>query len=293
MSLSETFLAAVPSGAGEILATSPELEATLRGMLATAGVEWPSLALPPDVFVRHLAKRVPPNATCATVAALRAADLYLACACGSGDPAALALFDERCLKDTRRLLARVAVAGISDEDVMQMVRVKLFVGDGGRGPKIGDYAGKGELRNWTRVILTRVVLDLVREAGPERHITLDEAAAEGSASRIDPETAYLKEHYRAEFKAAFEEAARSLSKRERNLLRHQVVFGLSIEQIAAIYHVHRATAARWLADARALLSGRTRAALFARIEVSRGQIESILRLIESHVELSLQRVLAA
>ena len=66
----------------------------------------------------------------------------------------------------------------------------------------------------------------------------------------DPELLHLKQHYREAFRAAFASAMTSLSSEERVLLRQHFIDGLNIDEIAALHHIHRATAARWLAQAR-------------------------------------------
>jgi hypothetical protein len=46
--------------------------------------------------------------------------------------------------------------------------------------------------------------------------------------------------------------------RARNLLRQHVLDGLTIDELARLYRAHRATCARWLADARSELALHTR-----------------------------------
>jgi RNA polymerase sigma-70 factor (ECF subfamily) len=64
-----------------------------------------------------------------------------------------------------------------------------------------------------------------------------------------------------------------------------VIDGLGIDQIAAIYHVHRATAARQLNQARAALVEATRERMRAALRISEPELESILRMIMSDVTL--------
>lgn len=287
--LVDSFLAGVAEPMRSELAASPELAQRLEKLLDEARARWSDIEIPSEPVMRWIGERV---AIAGGLDRMQAVDLYLACGCAAGNSRAIASFDAACLPDIRRLLARLPVPGISEQDVHQIVRQRLFVGDGERAPKIRDYVGTGELRSWVRVIITRTVLDLRRGADVEkRHAALEDAAFLVSTA-ADPELEYLKRLYATEFKTAFEEAAGALSKRDRNLLRSQIVFGLSIDQIAAIYHVHRATAARWLEGARKELTNRTRDALVMRVEVSHGQLDSILRLIESQLDLSIQRILS-
>src|SRR5262249_43055522 len=80
----------------------------------------------------------------------------------------------------------------------------------------------------------------------------DEILAALPAEGSDPEIEHFKRLYAAEFRAALSEAIAGLASRERNLLRHGFADALSIDQIGALYGVHRSTAARWIHAARAL-----------------------------------------
>ncbi len=81
----------------------------------------------------------------------------------------------------------------------------------------------------------------------------------------------------------------SLTPRQRNLLRHQLVDHLSIDEIGALYQVHRATAARWLEAARQAVVEQIKLAMMARLRIHGEEYESILRLIHSAVDLSISR----
>jgi RNA polymerase sigma-70 factor (ECF subfamily) len=70
------------------------------------------------------------------------------------------------------------------------------------------------------------------------------------------------------------------------------VYGSTVDQIATVYQVHRATAARWVAKAREELARKTRDALRKRLELSQSQFESVVRMIESQIDLSIERLLA-
>ena len=67
--------------------------------------------------------------------------------------------------------------------------------------------------------------------------------------------------------------------------------GVSSTDIAGLFGVHRATAKRWLADAREALLVGTKRELAARVGRGVEELDSILRLIESRLDLSLRLVL--
>src|SRR5262249_30568597 len=107
----------------------------------------------------------------------------------------------------------------------------------------------------------------------------------------DPQLAYLQQHYGAQFRAAFGDAVASLPPRARNLLRHSVLDGLGIDQIAAIYHVHRATAARQLKQARATLVAATRDRMRAALGIGETELDSIFRVLVSMANVTLREIL--
>jgi RNA polymerase sigma-70 factor, ECF subfamily len=57
--------------------------------------------------------------------------------------------------------------------------------------------------------------------------------------------------------------------------------------------VHRATAARWLTDARERLGEIIRTELAARLQIAAEEVDSIVRLVQSRVDMSLDRLLVS
>jgi RNA polymerase sigma-70 factor (ECF subfamily) len=97
--------------------------------------------------------------------------------------------------------------------------------------------------------------------------------------------------YGPAFKRAFQTALAELEPRERMLLRFQYVDGLTVDQMGALYRVHRATAARWVAQAREKLGEQTRRHLVRELGTHEGGLTSILEIVQGHVDVSLVRVL--
>jgi RNA polymerase sigma-70 factor (ECF subfamily) len=260
------------------------LESALAAALAAATAAWPEADLAAEEFVPYLAIRLPAgDDPVASLAALNVADLYLACALSRGDPGALAAFDARCLSVVDLALARMSAPPAMVDEVKQMVRRLLLVADG-RPPRIVDYAGRGDLRGFVRVTAVREALHIFRRGRPE--LELDDTLGARAASD-DPELAYLKDLYRAEFKIAFREAMGSLSDRQRNLIAQHFLDRLTLEQMAALYRVHRATVVRWLAAAREALLRGTHRAMTSRLKVRPAELDSILRLIDSQLDVSI------
>ena len=97
------------------------------------------------------------------------------------------------------------------------------------------------------------------------------------------------------YKTTFEDAMRSalaaMSSRERNLLRYHFVERLSIDRLAELYKVHRATAARWIVRAQQHLAEETRARFAAQIPVAADSMPRLLAMVRSKLDLSLSAVL--
>jgi RNA polymerase sigma-70 factor (ECF subfamily) len=118
------------------------------------------------------------------------------------------------------------------------------------------------------------------------------AAAEELAASVHPELAYLKRTYRAPFVECFEAAFAGLTNRERTLLRLHLVSRLRLDQIAPMFQVNISTVSRWLAGARESLLAQTREGLGRRLHVSPGEFDSLARLLQSQIDVSLVRLLA-
>jgi RNA polymerase sigma-70 factor, ECF subfamily len=270
------------------------IEQLLADGLSAARAAWPGVALPDQQFVAYLARRLPAGdgsdePVSARLAGMRVADLYLACACAAGDARALDAFERSCLDVVDSALATMRMDSDQVQEVKQIVRRLLLVADG-RLPRIVEYAGRGDLRGWVRVTAAREALRVLRRG--RREVPLEADALERAIPvGADAQLEHLKAVYRGEFRAAFGEAMAALSQRERNLLGHQFADGLTLDQIAALYRVHRATVARWLGRARTRLLRGTRAALRGRLRVPMADLDSIMRLIESRLEVTLPQVL--
>lgn len=283
--LSDAFLAASEGAAG-IGDEVPDLEAALADAVARARAAWPQITTVDDAtYARWLGERVAGE----ELARTRVEDLLAACACAAGDAQAIAAVEARTFKDVQAALGKMGLSSDRIAEVEQGLRKLVFVGDGpdGAGPRIGEYRGAGDLRAWLRVTAMRAALKLIRKDARER--PTDDAVLEARSSADDPELAYMKAAYRAAFREAFQEALDTLLPKERLLLKQQIVDGLGIDELGALYQVHRATAARWVASAREKLLGRTRRTFMMRARLSSDECESIMRLVRSQLDVSLHR----
>jgi RNA polymerase sigma-70 factor (ECF subfamily) len=268
------------------------LVAFLADRLAEAHGRWPDVRLDDVAFVNHLARHLPAGDLLSTLSQVRIADLFLACACAGGDVAALQGFEETFSGELRIVKARLRKSAAEADDFAQGCRQRLFAPPR---PKIGDYSGQGDLRNWLRVTLVRMLVDHQRSTRQrDAREQLSEPASPAfdvPTSEHDMELDFLKQKYGAEFRAAFEQAAMALSPADRNLLRQHFSDGLTVDDIGALHNVHRATAARRVAKARAQLFDGTRRVLMNNLGLSRSELDSVMRMIESNVHVSVHRIL--
>ncbi len=253
---------------------------------------WPAVHVEAEAFAQRLIAR---TGSAFTPSRDLDADLYLATALGRRDPAAIAAFEAELLPQVDGALARLRLGAAELDDLKQGLRVDLLVGDGTRAPRIDTYLGHGPLVAWLRVSAIRRALTLRRSTNREE--SLEELVLAGwpgpspDAAASDAGGRLLRQTYTAHLKTALTTALAELSVRERNLLRHSIIDELTVDELALMYRVHRSTCARWLVDARAALGRATRRALSDQLGPLEGQLDSVLRLVESDVELSLSRLM--
>jgi RNA polymerase sigma-70 factor (ECF subfamily) len=114
---------------------------------------------------------------------------------------------------------------------------------------------------------------------------------ESRATDDDPELSYMKALYREAFRTAFRAAVLTLDPREKKALHQHTVLGLTIDEIGAAHGVHRATAARWVQGARESLFAAVRRELAENLQVNQKELASVLRLVQSHLEVTMKRLL--
>src|SRR5262249_3674500 len=137
-----------PDGEGQAA-----LEASLSPAFERARAAWPGVTVEAAAFAEWCGARAPEELEAVeALAQLRADDLYLACGCESGVPAALKAFDERLLARVPLFLSRLDPEPQLIESTRQSLRDKLFVAAAGKPAKIAQYQGRGALEGWLRVV---------------------------------------------------------------------------------------------------------------------------------------------
>ncbi|HET6151066.1 MAG TPA: sigma-70 family RNA polymerase sigma factor [Polyangia bacterium] len=244
---------------------------------------WPDVRIAIETFAERLADlNISPSGLEAW-----ATDLYLACAAGEGDYVAIRIIDELFVA---RLVGRIRRLGASVDDtadVLQMVRERLFAGPH---PRIRAYNASGPLEQWVKVIAIRTAID--RHRLESRTRSSSEPADSVAASPPALEEALFKIRYRAEFEQALRDQIRSLSERDRTVLRLHLYDRVSLEDIAAARGVHRVTVARWIWNAGEIVLEGLRRHFKERHGMLPRELDSLARLVGSQLGSGLRALLA-
>jgi len=258
---------------------------SLARRLAAAVRATPGVRLDPREFEANLRTRLAgaPDWEGA-LSELQVEDLYLAWALTQGDRAAFERFERDFLALLPTQLRGAAAEG---DELAQLVRTRLFVARAGESPRITQYSGRGPFGGWLRTVAARCLLDLKRaKQGREVASELDHPAVV-----TDPELDYLKLRYASDFKRAFEAALSQLEPHQVALLKLSFIEQLSPSAIGVMYRVSARTVQRWLVDLRHGLRVATREGLRAQLTLEPSELESLLGLLDSQLEVSLHRVL--
>jgi RNA polymerase sigma-70 factor, ECF subfamily len=158
-------------------------------------------------------------------------------------------------------------------------------------PKIGTYSGRAALERWLAVAARRAALMWLRQNQTEMRVRRASAADSVGGNNGNLETTYIKERYRGEFERALSEALARLPERQRVLLRLYMVNGVTVERIATMFKVGKATVSRWMAAARSALLDDIKETLRKRLGTSSDELASLARMVASRLEVTLPSLL--
>jgi RNA polymerase sigma-70 factor (ECF subfamily) len=146
------------------------------------------------------------------------------------------------------------------------------------------------LLGWLRVVAVREALQARRRTRRE-DLHDDVAIFQGSGAEANIEITLMRQRYASSFREAVEGALRCLTPEQRSLLRFHTRDGLTIDQLAPILGVHRATAARRLEKARTEVFERTRRLLREQHGLTESEARSLCRALADEVDVSIARAL--
>ncbi|MBL0215568.1 MAG: sigma-70 family RNA polymerase sigma factor [Myxococcales bacterium] len=220
-----------------------------------------------------------------------AAELYLACGCALGDATALRIFDRQIAGGLTAALRRMRLDDATAADVLQQLRLRLFTAAPGEPPKIVAYAGTGKLGALVHVAAMRLALDARRSQRRLDPTPVEDHLGSTASPSADVITLLNKAELRQALRQAFEQAAADLPRRDRTLLRMNLLDGLSIDELSTMHRVHRATVARWLVAAREQLTADARRRFVELAGIDGADLTSAGELVESQLTVSLERLL--
>jgi RNA polymerase sigma-70 factor, ECF subfamily len=217
-----------------------------------------------------------------------AGDLAIAFAVGLGDPVVTRRFGELVAGDVTAAARAIDSDPAFVDEIAQATRVRLVVADAGARPRIAGYRGTGPLRAWVAITARRLALNARKHAPRDAG---DDVLADVVDREPSPEIRHLKALYRVEFREALSAALAGLAHRALALLRLRFVEGLELAQIGLLYRVHESTASRWIAAALDDVARATRRHLAAQLAVTPETADSVARIVQSQLDLSIARLL--
>jgi RNA polymerase sigma-70 factor, ECF subfamily len=264
-------------------------EPDLSEALAKGAAAWPGVKVSREALAAHLARIARGAET--SLEGLHLEDLYLACACTNKDDRAILAFEGKYLHEVPSYVGQIDRSPPFIDEVGQQLREKLFVTTNDEGqPKISEYTGRGPLGAWVRVVCVRLALNLRRR--PKHTVeTEGERAPVLRSAAPDPEMDFLKSKYKDEFRDAFQATLAELTGDERAVLKMHYIDGLNIDQIGVAYRVHRATVARWLSHSREKIMEETKKRLEERLQMKSAEVESLIGLVRSQLDVSIYKFL--
>ncbi len=264
----------------------------LEARLAEAQWVWPDIGGDLSVFAGYIGGRLPEGDDLSgQLEKLKVSDLYLAWGCSQGDAVALAAFATHFDEMVEGAVRRFAKQGLDVEEAKQKVLEYILFPTGKRAAAISLYGGHGSLKGYLGVTVVREVLRMIKANKKMPAVDMQDPGVMLADVSDDPELQMLKNRYRTEFKSAFQDAMTGLDPSDRNLLRYYYVSDLTLTQIAAISGVKHNTVSRRLAKVRSTLLTSTRDGLLAMAGVDQHQFDSIVRLVQSQLNVSMYRIL--
>lgn len=265
-----------------------ELDGAIAAAHDRARRAWPDVgAIAADRFAAELHRRLGPDLTVAELAELCTDDVYLAIACLAGDPRAGEHL-ERCLDEVGHAARKLRATDEQAAEMRGHLRSVLFTVDADRRAGLDTYTGRGNLRGYIKVIATRELIRVINRGRKEQPI---EPLLERLELERAPELSMLRAQHGTAIAQALRTALAALPDRDRALLRYSLVDAWSVAQIGELYGVHKATAARWVAAARDALGDRLRSEVAAQVGITPGEVDSLIALVRSRIDVSLERIL--
>jgi RNA polymerase sigma-70 factor (ECF subfamily) len=280
---------------GTVAARLAEADAVATAELLSALYErgraaHPRVVVSEEAFGRHLARCANGGGDGATasLAAIAAEDVYLACACATRARGAAAAFEQRFGRVIRRAVSRVLDTVDERQEAEQRAWQHLIVEETEGPPRIAHYLGQAPLEKWVSVASMRVAISFGRTESAERRLR-EKAIAE--ASGVDPEALFAQGRLRTAFETAVSDALARLKPRERLVMKLFLVSGMTLDAIGKSLGITRQAVSKTLARARESIVKNVEASVKQSLQMSKEDLTSVLRYVASQLDVSISRVL--
>jgi RNA polymerase sigma-70 factor (ECF subfamily) len=260
---------------------------TVETLFEEGQAAWPRLALPREDFERYLAEHA---LAPAEVPAAIAADLFVACACANRVKGAAEAFMKRYDRDIRIAVARIDRSPSFYDEVTQSLSESLLVGTDR--PRIAQYAGRGPLGAWVAMSARRLAGRLAHGGHTASPLDEETMALEALGPESDPSLFYLKKRYGQEVRQALIDAFAALAAQDKMMMRLFLVEKMTMEAIGRVLELSQPTISRRLRDVRIQVTATAKRHLHERLGASAEEIESLIRLVQSQVEIRFSRILS-
>jgi len=272
------------------------LAAFINDVVARATERWPGIELDSSAFASALAAGLLGDTpTPGELEGVCGTELFLTTACAAGDRRAIEHLERSFISEVPRAIMRVAADRSTRDEVIQRLRTKLLVSTPERRARIAEYRGRGALAAWLRVAALREAITVQRERRGEiipDGMIADQAVAKRSGVAPSPEHALARARHGADLRKLFADVVAALPPEDRTILRLHYVDALEMDEIGQIFGVHRSTISRRIAKIREHVAGTMRKRIRESSRASTSDIESILRLMQTDLGMSIHDVFA-
>ena len=289
-SVSAAFIAEAKR-AGTKWRDSVALESSIHRLLGEARGHFRQIDLATDDFVRGIAQRAVRGGAKTAEEAVDGFDargVFLAIACENGVPRAIETFDQQVLKaKVPGFLARLNQSPSFSDEIVQQLRLKLFVPQNGKPARITAYDGRAKIESWLRVVAVRAALNEMRPRGahetplPEGEIPIP----------VDMELQVLHRQYAAEVNGALKASLLLLPAKDRNLLRFYYLKGIKLEPLGVLLGVDHSSVSRRLARIKKSIHSQTKQRLKERLQIASSTFNQLMAEVQSALDPSLSQVL--
>jgi RNA polymerase sigma-70 factor (ECF subfamily) len=259
-----------------------EAEVELQRAFSLAATAWPTIGLCFADFAEFMRRHsIGPNTSNEINH-----DLFLACACGLGDPSALQHFRDRYFGVVATAVRSLDASPQYADEIFQRLQESLFVSPPGTDTKIQHYRGQGPLAGFVRTVARRIGMRVTAAAA---RFQGEEALAQEFSRASELEATVIKLQCRDAINRALCIALSQLPRRERLILRMNLVEKVSTTRIAAMYKVSQPTVSRWIQRSARAIQETVKVLVCDELDIDARELDSLLQLVRSQIEITISR----